>query len=105
MSMLILRRRAAYRDVEEIANYIAEHNLTAAIQFMDNAEVTIGELGQFPSSGSPYLSNVPGLEGIRFHRIKGFPNHLVFYRAHQDAIEVIRVLHGARNLDAELRKA
>ena len=37
-------------------------------------------------------------------RVKGFPSHLIFYVEHIDEIEVVRILHGARDLDAELGK-
>ena len=37
-------------------------------------------------------------------RVKGFPSHLIFCVEHKDAIEVVRILHGARDLDAELGK-
>jgi plasmid stabilization system protein ParE len=29
----------------------------------------------------------------------GFENHLVFYRPFKDSIEVIRVIHGARDIE------
>ena len=44
----------------------------------------------------------PRLTGLRVWRIQGFPNHLIFYRPVDDGIEVIRVLHGARDIDRVL---
>ena len=35
-------------------------------------------------------------------RIKGFEKHLIFYRPAADGIEVIRVIHGARDIDSVL---
>jgi len=32
--------------------------------------------------------------------IKRFPNHLAFYRCVENGIEIIRVLHGARDIEA-----
>jgi len=32
-------------------------------------------------------------------RIKSFPKHLIFYRPLPDGAEVIRVIHGARNIE------
>jgi toxin ParE1/3/4 len=37
--------------------------------------------------------------GIRLWRIRGFERYLIFYRPIPDGIEVIRVLHGARDID------
>ena len=105
MTVPVLRRRKALQDAEEIADYIAEDNLEAAIRFLENAESTVKDLAAFPSAGSPFESDQPELANLRFRRVRGFPNHIVFYVEHNDAIEVVRILHGARDLDSELRKA
>jgi toxin ParE1/3/4 len=39
---------------------------------------------------------------LRIWRIDGFPNHLIFYRPIEGGIEIVRVLHGARDIDAVL---
>ncbi|MFW6171341.1 MAG: type II toxin-antitoxin system RelE/ParE family toxin [Planctomycetota bacterium] len=36
--------------------------------------------------------------------MKGFPNHVIFYIEHSSAIDVVRILHGAQDLDAELKE-
>ena len=36
-------------------------------------------------------------------RIKGFPKHIVFFIEHEDAIEVVRILHGAQDIETELK--
>ena len=41
----------------------------------------------------------PKLGGIRMWPIRGFEKHIIYYRARESGILVIRVLHGAR--DAE----
>ena len=38
--------------------------------------------------------------GIRVWSIAGFENHLIFYRPIEDGIDVIRVIHGARDIVA-----
>ena len=35
-------------------------------------------------------------------RVAGFPNQLIFYRELESGIDVIRVLHGSRDIDAIL---
>lgn len=42
----------------------------------------------------------PKAAGIRSWSITGFPNHLIFYRPVEGGIEVLRVLHGARDINA-----
>jgi len=39
------------------------------------------------------------LSGLRSLPVQGFEKHLVFYRPPKEGIEVVRVLHGARDLD------
>jgi toxin ParE1/3/4 len=41
----------------------------------------------------------PGLSGLRSFRVAGFRNYLVFYRTSPCGIDIVRVLHGARDLD------
>lgn len=40
------------------------------------------------------------LRGIRRWRVDGFKNYLLFYRVLSKQIEVVRVLHGARDIEA-----
>jgi len=100
----ILRRLKATQDAEEIADYIAKDSLEAAVKFLENSETTLRDVAATPSSGSPFDSEHPQLANLRFRRALGFTNHLIFYFEHKSAIEVVRILHGARDLDTELRK-
>jgi toxin ParE1/3/4 len=56
-----------------------------------------------PALGSVWESDHPELAGLRVLPIRGFENYLVFYRSMADRIEIVRVLHGARDLDSLLR--
>ena len=104
MALRILRRPRAAEDAEEIANYIAKDSLEAALRFLENTESTLRDLAASPKVGSQLKLDHSELANLRFRRVKGFPNHLVFYLEHADAIEVLRILHGARDLDTELRE-
>ncbi len=104
MAARIRRRLKAAQDAENIADYIAKDSLEAAVRFLENTESTLRELANSPAMGSPFESDHAELSNLRFRRVKGFPNHVIFYVAHTDAIEVVRILHGARDLDTELRK-
>ena len=37
---------------------------------------------------------------VRMWRVTGFPSHLIFYRQTEGGIEIIRVLHAKRDIDA-----
>jgi toxin ParE1/3/4 len=44
------------------------------------------------------LSN-PFLSGTRMFSLKNFDQHVVFYRVIQTGVEIMRVIHGSRDLD------
>lgn len=102
MIVRILRRLKAAQDAEEIADHIAKDSLKAAIRFLENTASTLKDLAASPGNGRPFESDYPELANLRFRRVKGFPNHLIFYIEHKATIEVVRILHGARDLEAEL---
>jgi plasmid stabilization system protein ParE len=38
--------------------------------------------------------------GVRMLRIGRFPNHLVFYRLSKRGVEVLRIVHGSRDIES-----
>jgi toxin ParE1/3/4 len=70
---------------------------------MDAVEQTSEFLLANSEAGAFYPAENNRLAGIRVFQVRGFPNHLIFYRELANGIEVLRVLHGARNVDAVLR--
>ncbi|MCA9220707.1 MAG: hypothetical protein KDA71_10290, partial [Planctomycetales bacterium] len=57
-----------------------------------------------PEIGGRYASRSRRLAGVRAITVPGLPKIVVFYLTHARAIEVVRVLHGARDIDAALRQ-
>ena len=98
MSARILIRPKAQGDLDDTAEYIGRKNPGAAVRFLTAAEETFNQLLAAPGLGRvrEYLN--PKLKDLRSWRIRGFENWLVFYRPTDDEIEVVRVLHGARDL-------
>lgn len=88
----------AERDLDEHAFHISKDNLDAALRLYDAAEETYRMLSEQPKMGEPYPSQNILLSNIRFFPIKGFKKYLVFYRPKGKEIEIIRVLHGSRNI-------
>ncbi|MGC8643212.1 MAG: type II toxin-antitoxin system RelE/ParE family toxin [Isosphaeraceae bacterium] len=94
---------AADRDLDAHAGYLMEKaSLETALRFYEAAAATFERLVQVPGLGEPYESNNQRLIGLRVTLVEGFPNHLVFYRAIDKGIEILRVLHGTRDLDRAL---
>jgi len=53
---------------------------------------------RMPRAGTPCSFKSEELREIRRLHVAGFP-HLIFYRFHDHEIQVLRVLHGVRDLD------
>jgi plasmid stabilization system protein ParE len=102
MTVRILRRLKAAEDAESIANHIAKDSLKAAVRFVESTESTLQDLAKSPGSGSRFESLQPELSAMFFRRVKGFPNHFIFFFEHKGAIEVVRILHGAQEIAKEL---
>ena len=94
----VLRTPEARRDLVEIAAYIEGENPAAADRLLDQIEEKLRLLGEFPEMGAPR-------EELRA-RLRSFPigKYLIFYFPIADGIEVIRVVHGGRNLRRIFRR-
>lgn len=91
---------AAGRDLDDQADYLARHaGLETALRYYDAAAATFERIARMPALGERHESLEPRLAGLRVQRIDDFKNHLVFYRPLDDAVEIVRVLHGARDID------
>ncbi len=88
----------AVTDLEEIAGYIAQDNPVAAEDVRQDILKTAEGLGHQPGLGIRPRFSVPRFTGIRFLPAQQYPVYLLFYRELADEVEVLRVLHGARNL-------
>ena len=98
MSRRLLVRPLAEDDLDEQALYIARDNVDAALRFLEAAEAAFERLRSFANIGTRREFVHPDLSGVRSWPIPGFSKHLIFYRANASSIEVLRVLHSARDL-------
>jgi toxin ParE1/3/4 len=94
----IVKRERALRDLEARSEYIRQHNPRAALRFLVAAEATMRQISTSPGMGARYDPDHPALAELRFLPITRFKDDLIFYRAIPDGIEIIRVLHGARDI-------
>jgi toxin ParE1/3/4 len=88
----IVRSGESDADLHDIATYIARDNLDAALRFIDRMDQRLKLLAEFSGLGRTREDLAPGL--------RGFPvgNYVIFYRQIADGIELVRVLHGARDM-------
>lgn len=89
--------RAAESDLEEAWLHIAEESgHERADSVLDEIESRSRLLLAYPEAGRERSELWPGL--------RSFPasSHVVYYEVSGPAVEVVRVLHGARDAEAEL---
>lgn len=98
----VYKRPQVIRDLIELATYISQENLEAAEQFLLAAEETFRQLAKMPKMGKSRDCVNPDLANIRQQAVKGFRKYLIFYRTRDTDIEILRVLHGARDIDTIL---
>jgi toxin ParE1/3/4 len=100
MKLRIVKHRRAKRDLLLTYVYIGEHNMTAAEQFLRAVAEDARKLAEMPGMGALRSFENPKLAGVRSWPVTGFRNYLIFYRANDVQLQVLRVLHGARDIDA-----
>lgn len=88
----VLRTTQAHWDLVDIATELGRKNPVAADELLDTIEDKCKLLAQFSEMGRRREELAPGL--------RSFPvgSYIIFYRGRADGIQVIRVLHAARDL-------
>ncbi|MGZ5871835.1 MAG: type II toxin-antitoxin system RelE/ParE family toxin [Bradyrhizobium sp.] len=92
--MIIVVTAQAESDLEQIANYIAEQSVEIALNFVRELREECESLADAPR-GYPL---VPRHEHLGIRR-RPFGNYLIFYRVSPGAVEVVHILHGARDYE------
>lgn len=90
----------AQEDLKEIVAHIATDNPVAASNVRNDILDTAESLGHHPGLGIRPRFSAPRFVGIRFLPASQYHPYLLFYRELPDEVEILRVLHGARNLPA-----
>ena len=70
------------------------------MRFFDAVDDAVKKLAEMPGMGRLRDFENPKFSDVRSWPIKGFENYLIFYGPTPRGIEVVRVLHGARDIDA-----
>jgi toxin ParE1/3/4 len=100
----IFKKPRAEQDLIEHFAFIARDNAKPAIKFLLVAGATFDNLAAMPTLGRTWLSPDPALDGIRVYVMPSpYRNYLVFYRFTDDVLEILTILHGARDLEIVLR--
>ncbi len=87
-------------DLLDIVRRIRPHNPAAAVRFVAAFKASVDLLARMPGLGRvrPDL----GSPETRSWRVGRYRNYLIFYEVLPDKLRLLRVLHGSRDLQAEL---
>ena len=99
---MILKRRQARHSLIEQAYWISEESPESADRFIDAAAASFSFLEKNPEIGRVYEAKNARLAGVRVWRISGFEKHIIFDRPRPEGVEILDVIHGARDLEALL---
>ena len=95
----VRKKPQVIEDLIDLATYIGEDNLEVSDRFLFAAEETFKQLGKMPRMGKLCQFSHPNLSGVRQQSIKGFRKYLIFYREIDSVIEILRVIHSARDIE------
>lgn len=84
-------------DLEDIGDWIADHNPARAVTFVDELIARCAKL-----TGMPHAHPLVPIRGNTSIRRAVHGHYLIFYRLTTDAVEIIHVLHGSRDFESIL---
>ena len=92
---------AAVNDIIEQADWYQERADSRLGNRWENAVAqALLRIVKNPRSGAPCTFKASELRGVRRISVSGFPKHLIFYRVEKDTLLILRVIHGARDLES-----
>lgn len=94
----ITRRPLAEDDLLELWLRIARDDPTAADRLLDRIEATLARLADYPRSSRARPELMPEL------RSASVGLYIFFHLLLADGVELVRVLHGARDIDTAFSK-
>ena len=89
----VTRRPEAETDVIEIWGYIADESAAEADRWVDRLDERLQLWATQPMIGRARDELAPGLRSMSFGR------YVVFFAPIHDGIDIVRVLHGSRDID------
>ena len=96
--MAVARRRRFLTDFREIIAHLEADDPDVAIRFINRVEETVQFLERLPGVGDPAPFTDPRYRGVRRSTVRKFRKHVIYYREIPDGIELLRLLHGARDI-------
>ena len=84
----------AVKDINNICEYIARQNPSAASKLFDAIRKKCKLVAIFPNMGKSYTKIAPCLRGFILE------DYIIFYYPRKDGIDIVRVVSGYRDLES-----
>jgi toxin ParE1/3/4 len=88
----------ARRELNDLLETIGQHNPVAAAKWAAKIEERCRLLAQFPHSGTACPDLLPNL------RCSSVGSYVIYFRPTKDGIQVVHIVHGARDITQLFRK-
>ena len=98
MKLATVRPRARLDLLDQFVYLGEQASIEAAERYHAAVAETCKLLFKQPRSGSVYRSGILHLKGMRRMPVKGFEKFMMFYLPTANGVDIVRVLHGARNI-------
>jgi toxin ParE1/3/4 len=96
---LVLSEAAVADIVEQAEWYSTQSGTALAGRWAKAVTAAILRVVSRPATGAPCTFRSSELANVRRTAIRGFPKHLLFYKFDSGEVFVLRVVHGARDLE------
>jgi len=93
-------RQAARDDLIRQFRYylVVQDRPDVAVRFREAVRRTVAALRARPLVGARYQSDNPRLVNLRSWPVENFEANRIYYLLESDVLEVIRILHGSRDI-------
>jgi toxin ParE1/3/4 len=96
MALSLSISQTAQNDIADTADFLAGESARAAVAFVEKIEKSLEILCERPNIGPQVL--LPPGTGLRK---MSSPPYIIFYRTNETKLTVVRVLHSARDIQAQ----
>lgn len=96
-------RPLAWREINRHLDYLEEvAGLETAEHFLNQLMSSFQVLANMPKIGALCGFRKPSTRLLRRWQVKGFENWLIFYKVTRYGVDIVHVIHGARDIEALL---
>ncbi len=102
MTIEVRRTSMCHLDLVDIVDYFDRTSPDRAERFLRAVDDICDTLKRVPDLGTLIYVDKPQFSGLRAVTIPGFRSYLVCHRPVSGDIEIVRVIHGSRDIAAAL---